>query len=338
VPDGSEYFDATLYTGNGSTQSISVANHSPDLVWVKSRNDTTGHRWFDTVRGDYKFLESNSDGAETTNTNQIAITSSGFDTGNSVNTNDNNDTYVAWTFDAGSSTVTNTDGSTTSSIRANQTAGFSIVSYTGNGSSATIGHGLNAAPEFIIVKNRSASGRFWTVGHHKLHSTDPWDKYLGLDLTAAVSDASGSWNDTAPTSSVFSVGISLATNENNRDFIAYCFTSVANYSQFGIYEGNGSSDGPFVYTGFRPALVILKRIDAVASWYLYDYKRDGYNAANKLLYPNLSNVEANNHIPDFLSNGFKIRTVGTVANANGGDYIYMAFAENPFQANGGLAR
>jgi hypothetical protein len=334
IADGSAHFDATLYTGNGSTQSISVANHSPDLVWVKSRNDTTGHRWFDTVRGDYKFLESNSTGTETTNTNQIAITSSGFNTGSSVNTNDNNDTYVAWTWDAGSSTASNTDGSVTSQVRVNQTAGFSIVSWTSSNSSQgtydSIGHGLNALPGLIITKRRAVADSWYSA-----HGFD-LTQFGKLNSTDAFSNAGTAWGN-GHTSSVIGMRIGNFVNPNEA-MIAYCFAPVAGYSAFGSYEGNGSNDGPFIYTGFKPAFLMLKRTDGTAAWYMYDYKRDGYNAANKLLYANYSNAEANNSIPDLLSNGFKLTSLGTVTNGNNNDYIYMAFAENPFQANGGLAR
>lgn len=232
--------------------------------------------------------------------------------------------------------ASNFDGSIQATVRASQEAGFSIIGYTGTGSAGTIGHNLNTQPHMVIVKNRDTAAN-WKVLHKGLTGFGTY--MLSLDATGAETAASASWfNSTAPTSSVISLGTLLAVNGSNEEYICYAFAPVKNYSQFGVYEGNGSSDGPFIYTGFRPALVILKRIDGTASWYLYDYKRDGYNAANKLLYPNLTNVEANNHIPDFLSNGFKIRTVGTVANGSGNDYIYMAFAENPFQANGGLAR
>ena len=331
VADGSEYFDATLYTGNGSTQSISVANHSPDLVWVKSRNDTTGHRLFDTVRGDYKFLESNSTGAEVTNTNQIAITSSGFDTGNSVNTNDNNDTYVAWTWDAGSSTASNTDGSITSSVRASATSGFSIVSYTGNGSNSTIGHGLNAAPEMIMIKKRSATQN-WVVYHAGIGAT----KGVYLNSDSAPVTASNFFQNTDPTSSVFSVGTGNGVNTNNETFIAYCFAPVAGYSAFGEFTSNNTTDNVFLYTGFAPRYILWRITNTSGGWSIYDAARTPVNPNDTYLRANSANAEATATpgVMDFLSNGFKVRN--TLGGTN--SLIYMAFASNPFQANGGLAR
>jgi hypothetical protein len=194
---------------------------------------------------------------------------------------------------------------------------------------------LGAAPAFIITKGIDSVASWYTY-HKDLDATNPNDYYLTLNTTDAASSLADSFGPNVPDSTTF--GDRLLGFSAGEDVIAYCFAPVAGYSAFGSYTGNGSSDGPVIVTGFRPALVILKRTDGAAAWYMYDYKRDGYNAANKLLYANYSNAEADNHIPDFLSNGFKIRTTGTVANGNGNDYIYMAWAKNPFSSNGGLAR
>jgi hypothetical protein len=211
--------------------------------------------------------------------------------------------------------------SSASTVRANQTAGFSIVSYTGNNTTgATVAHGLNTTPSWIIIKNRSTAYN-WIVLY-----TDT-SKKLYLDLT----NTPDAYSQTTRNSSYFTLENGTAVNGSGDDMIAYCFAPVEGYSAFGSYTGNGSADGPFVYTGFKPAFLMLKRTDGAAGWYIYDYKRDGYNAANKLLYANVTNAEANNHIPDFLSNGFQIKTTGTVANGNGNSYIYAAFAENPFK-------
>ena len=333
IADGSDYFDAKLWTGNGSTQTISGLEFSPDLVWIKSRSGAYSHLLFDQIRGTTKYLRSDNSGAEGTDSNSLtAFTSDGFSVGTTNAVNQNSGSLVAWAWDAGSSTVSNTDGSITSSVRANPTAGFSIVTYTGSSSGSTVGHGLNAAPEFIIGKRRDGTSE-WSCYHKSLGN----DKAIILNTTAAAGSSS-TWNSTTPSSSVVTLGSAHSVNFSSYTHVLYCFAPVAGYSAFGSYTGNGSNDGPFIYTGFKPAFLMLKRTDGTAAWYMYDYKRDGYNAANKLLYANYSNAEANNSIPDLLSNGFKLRSLGTVANGNGNDYIYMAFAENPFQANGGLAR
>jgi hypothetical protein len=226
-----------------------------------------------------------------------------------------------------------------STVRANPSAGFSIVSYTGSGSAATLGHGLNAAPEFVIIKNRDTSNTFWVVGHQAISFTS--DNYLRLNGTNASSSGGGvAWNNTAPTSSVVHIGTSNILNTSGDSLIAYCFAPVAGYSAIGSYEGNGSSDGPFVYLGFKPALVILKLVEGVASsWKIYDNKRDTDNPIEKQLYPNSNNAEPSDDTRcDFLSNGFKVRTAGSEDNYNNNTVIYYAVAENPFQANGGLAR
>jgi hypothetical protein len=233
--------------------------------------------------------------------------------------------------------ASNFDGSIQTTVRANQTAGFSIVSYTGVGTvGTTIGHGLNAAPEVIIIKNRDVAFD-WVVGHQALDASAPWDKYLRLNKTDAVADSNVIWNDTAPTSSVFTVGGSSLTNDNTEAFIAYCFAPVKNYSQFGEYAANGVEDGPFIYTGFAVAWVMTKRNDGTGRWEIHDYKRPGYNPQDDYLRADSSAAEASADC-DFLSNGFKIRNTASGQNASGGNFIYAAFAENPFQANGGLAR
>jgi hypothetical protein len=333
IADGSAYFDVDTYAGTGSSHERSEFSFSPDWVWIKSRTSTNGHNIYDVVRGANKYLSSHLNAAEGTATNELmSFDSDGFTLGGAAGVNGSSNNYVAWAWDAGSSTVSNTDGSITSSVRANASAGFSIVTYTGSSSGSTVGHGLNAAPEFIIGKRRDGTSE-WSCYHKSLGN----DKAIILNTTAAAGSSS-TWNSTTPSSSVVTLGSAHSVNFSSYTHVLYCFAPVAGYSAFGSYTGNGSNDGPFIYTGFKPAFLMLKRTDGTAAWYMYDYKRDGYNAANKLLYANYSNAEANNSIPDLLSNGFKLRSLGTVANGNGNDYIYMAFAENPFQANGGLAR
>jgi len=333
--------DVVTWTGNGSSpRTISGLNFSPDLVWIKNR--TTSGYWnvlFDVIRGGGQ-LSSNQTDAELAAGSNIAgyvsaYTSNGFtlSAGSSnINTvNENGSGIVGWCWDAGSSTVTNTQGSITSQVRANASAGFSIVTYTGTGVTGTVGHGLGVKPGLIIVKNRD-SVLNWIVYHSARGATE----YAWFNTTAAFAAASGPWNDTEPTSSVFTVGgANTNNNESTKKIVAYCFAPVAGYSSFGSYTGNGSTDGPFVYTGFRPAFVMIKCSSSFlspgnADWRIVDSKRNTSNVEDKILYANLSASEDTVGIVDFLSNGFKLRQVN-YSNVNAETYIYAAFAESPFQ-------
>jgi len=339
IPNGSTAFAATTYTGTGATQSVSNAvngtSFQPDFVWFKSRATTYYHALFDSVRGVTQGLASNDTTFEFTSTagnDLAAFTSTGFTVGvpqqwNSPNNSSSNP--VAWQWKAGGAAVTNTAGSITSQVSANTAAGFSVVTYTGNEvAGATVGHGLGATPSMIIVKRRDGAAVDWAVYHASIGAT----KYLTLNTTAAEGTSSAFWNNTAPTSSVFSLNNSGATNANPRLFVAYCFAAVPGYSAFGSYTGNGSSDGPFVYCGFRPRWVMVKRTDTAGNaWYLEDSSRNTYNPVNLELYADLSNAEATSTDYDFLSNGFKIRASHAGINASGGTYIYACFAENPFK-------
>ena len=341
IADGSTAMDVALYTGNGSTQTISGLNFSPDLVWIKNRGVAHNHAIYDVQRGAYVQMQTNLT-AEDQNFNPYGVTafnSDGFglnDLSNGgYNVNGSSMSYVAWTWDAGSSTVTNTQGSITSQVRANASAGFSVVTYTGNGTAgATIGHGLGVNPSFVIVKSRSGSGSsyYWTCYHGSLGAT----KALELNSTTAAFISPGAWNNTEPTSSVFSVASNAVNNGSGSTYVAYCFAPVSGYSSFGSYTGNGSADGPFVYTGFRPRWLLVKASSAgesYPSWRLFDTARDTYNVAGLELYPNLSSGEgdARSSTPvDILSNGFKLRANATW-NTSGVTYVYMTFAENPFK-------
>ena len=335
IPDGRTVMAATLYTGNSSTQTISNANNgvsfAPDWVWLKVRNDAQSHRVFDTVRGAPNRLVPNGTNAEFAATTELtAFTSTGFTLGSNTDTNGTGFNYVGWQWKAGGTAVTNTAGSITSSVSANTTAGFSVVTYTGNEvAGATVGHGLGVAPSMIIVKRRDGTAVDWAVYHASIGAT----KYLTLNTNAAEGTSSGYWNDTAPTSSVFSLYNSGATNANPRLFVAYCFAPVAGYSAFGSYTGNASTDGPFVYLGFRPRFIMIKRSsNGTNNWEVRDTARDTYNTADDRLFPNTSDAEdANNEGVDFLSNGFKIRNSGSGCNASGVTYIYACFAENPLK-------
>jgi hypothetical protein len=325
IADGSTAMDVKLYTGNGSTQTISGLNFSPDLVWLKSRSSGYGSNLVDTVRGATNRLVSNATEAEATVTNGLtAFTSDGFSLGSYTETNVNTGSMVAWTWDAGSSTVTNTEGSISSQVRANPGAGFSIVTYTGTGSALSFGHGLGVSPGLVIIKQRSAD-QYWAVGH----SYD-WTKILYLNTTDSAGGGTTAWSS-APSSTVINIGTSGYVNVNTGTFVAYCFAPVAGYSSFGIYTGNGLADGPFVYTGFRPRWVLVKNSSATGAWILLDSARDTYNVAGLTLTPDASTAESSNDSRwDFLSNGFKIRNTYGNQNNNTQTYIYAAFAEHPF--------
>jgi hypothetical protein len=328
--------DVALYTGNGSTQTISGLEFSPDLIWVKSRSAAYSTTVYDTVRGAYKSLATAVTNAEGTNTSGLsAFNSDGFnlDGENNVlgSTNVNAVTYVAWTWDAGSSTVTLNPGdpgagSITSSVRANPSAGFSIVTYTGTGSNATVGHGLGVAPKLIICKTRTSAVN-WIVYHGSLGTYD----FLRLNTTDTKDNNSTVWN-TAPTSTVFGIGSANGVNQSSDNYVAYCFAPVSGYSAMGSYVGNGSSDGPFVYTGFRPRWVMIKRTDASGyGWYMVDAARKTYNVMGPILEAQSSTSEYSASFIDFTSNGFKLRLAGNDINPSGGTILYVAFAESPFQ-------
>jgi len=334
----STVMDVALWTGNGSARSITGLGFNPDLVWIKGRSGATDHALYDVVRGAQSRLESNTTDAEVTSDGGVtAFNSDGFSLGTLAQVNTNSATYAAWAWDAGSTTVTNTQGSITSQVRANASAGFSIVTfnYTASGS-FTVGHGLGVAPSLIITKHRNRNSAWW-VYHSSATSIN---QYLVLNTTAAVASLSGAWGAAAPTSTVFGGTDGTSGIAGDQD-VAYCFAPVAGYSSFGSWQNNGSNDGTFVYLGFRPKFILLKNTDNVERWYIMDSSRHTYNvppADATKLQPNLSDAEgtglANTATIDFLSNGFKIRTTNTA----GGEisfgtrtYIYAAFAENPFQ-------
>lgn len=334
ISNGASYMAATTYTGTGSTLTIAntvgSASFQPDFVWVKGRSGATDHALYDAVRGVQKQLESNTTTAETTETTGLtAFGTTGFTIGALAQMNTNTATYVAWQWQAGGSTVTNTSGTISSQVRANPTAGFSIVTYTGTGANATVGHGLGVAPKMVIVKNRGQVDG-WAV-YHANQNASPASGYTALNETAAFATTAVSWNNTVPTSTVFSVGTSSRTNASAVNMVAYCFAAVAGYSAFGSYTGNGSTDGPFVYLNFYPRFVMLKRTDVADEWAMHDSARPGYNATNLRLIANSSGAELATQSIDLTSNGFKIKSTSSSHNASGGTYIYMAFAENPFK-------
>jgi len=329
--------DVVTYTGTGASNSISSLGFSPDFAWIKNRGGATSHALYDSVRGVQAQLSSDTTGSEvTSSTGLTAFDASGFTIGTSSLVNTNGTQYVAWSWDAGSTTSTNTSGSITSTVRANPQAGFSIVSFTdANVSNYTIGHGLGIAPAMIIEKNRTGGAENWLVYHKSTGATGA----LFLDTTNAFTSNSAYFNNISPTASVFTLGAYTGSKQR----IAYCFAEIEGYSKFGSYTGNGSSDGPFVWCGFRPRWVMIKRSDAsstLSNWYMCDSARNTYNVGTNFLNADTSkaeNIYADNSggsFPiDFLSNGFKYRlnNSGGDVNASGGTYIFAAFAEAPFK-------
>lgn len=325
-----DYFNTVLYTGTGASLGVTGVGFQPDWTWIKGRSGATDHGLYDGVRGVQEQLESNQTGAETTeSTGLTAFGTDGFTVGALAQLNTSSATYVAWNWLAGNGTASNTDGTITSTVSVNQKAGFSVVGYTGTGAAATVGHGLGAAPAMMIIKNRDQADA-WQV-YHGANTAAPETDYLVLNTTAATVDAADRWNDTLPTSSVFSIGTGVEVNTSAEDYIAYCFAEAEGFSKFGSYTGNGSADGPFCWNGFKPAFIMVKRTDSTSNWTILDNVREGYNVDNDPLYPNLSNAEGTADLADLLSNGFKLRTTDASVNASGGTYIFMAFAESPFK-------
>jgi hypothetical protein len=327
-----KYFNPVLYTGDGGTQSVTGVGFAPDFTWIKSRSAAYVHDLFDTVRGAGKWLGSSQTNAEA---NFIAefnsFDSNGFTVtqGGNIAANQSGFTYVAWNWKANGTGSTNTAGSITSTVSANTTSGFSVVTYTGTGANATVGHGIGIAPSMIIIKNRSTSSYDWMVYHTSIGNT----QYLRLNQTDLAATSSSAFNNTSPTSTVFSLGNGSLGNQSTYTYVAYCFAEVAGYSAFGSYTGNGSADGPFIFTGMRPAYLVLKSsAGVVQTWIVEDSKMFPYNVVSGELYPNDAGAQSTGQTRlDFVSNGFKIRTTDTAFNQSGCTYIYMAFAENPFK-------
>ena len=335
INKSTDYFNTKLYTGNNSVRTETGVGFQPDWVWIKDRTQSHNHNLLDAVRGAPKILMSDSTSVEITDSTDglTAFTSDGFSLGaNTTGTqsqelNKNGNNYVAWNWKANGAGSANTDGSISSTVSVNTTAGFSIVSYTGNGSTATVGHGLGSNVDMVILKDRSRAGENWVVYHKDLGK----DKVIYMNLTNAVDNATDFWGTSTPNSSVFGVKTGNTSNNWSGDnFIAYCFAEKTGYSKFGSYTGNGSTDGTFVYTGFKPAFLMIKRTDNTSNWLLYDNRREGYNQTNDYLNPDNSNAEGggDNYL-DLLSNGFKTRVASQSINVSGASYIYMCFASAP---------
>ena len=327
-----DYFNTVLYTGTGSSQSITGVGFQPDWVWIKNRDAGNDHNSYDSIRGATKDLNNNTTNAESTIAEGLkSFDSNGFTVGTNTAHNGGSENYVSWNWLAGGTASSNSNGSITSSVSASTTAGFSIVSYTGNGSAgATVGHGLGTTPAMVIVKNRSEAFA-WNCYHQSLGAT----KYILLNSTDASATGT-TWNNTAPTSSVFSIGSTSGVNKNTNNLIAYCFAEKKGFSKFGSYTGNGNADGTFVYTGFKPAWLMVKRTNSSESWHIFDNKRD-INENNIRLQANSSGADDSSEAGlDMLSNGFKVRTSWGGIGGSGDSYIYMAFAESPFVNSNGV--
>jgi hypothetical protein len=336
------YFQTKTYTGTGSSNSITLdgsENMQPDWVWFKGRNQVYHHYLFDAVRGANKPIHSSLTNAESTQTDTLmSFDSDGFTLGSDANNgeiNSNGNTFVSWNWKAGTSFTNDASatgvGTIDSTGSVNDTAGFSICTHTGTGSNATIKHGLSTAPKMIITKKRSATGG-WQVGHESIG----WGNGIYLNTTDASTGDAGAWNSTAPTSSIFYVGNSSFTNQSSATYVSYIFSEKKGYSKFGKYIGNGNADGTFVYTGFLPAFVLLKRTDSDNWWHIFDNKRDAFNLTDTVLYPNKNNAESTIILGDMLSNGFKLRQTDADVNLSGSPYIYMAFAKSPFVNSNGI--
>ena len=340
------YFQTKLFTGNGSTQSITLdgsENMQPDFVWFRNRSSTQNNRLFDIVRGAGKNLVSNNTGAEidagTGTGGQLrTFDSDGFSVGSDNSVNKSSENICSWNWKAGGSASSNSHGDITSSVSAGTTQGFSIVKYTGNGTGgSTIGHGLGSVPSAIWLKPLDRTDN-WRVYHKEIDATAPEDFHLKLQSTATRADANDVWNDTAPTSTLFTVGANAGVVASGEDFIAYCFAEKKGYSKFGKYTGNGNADGTFAYTGFKPAFVMVRDPNNAENWLMYDNKRPGFNVTNNHLFANTTDTETAStaNIMDFLSNGFKIRSTNNGLNRSGGTFLYWTFAESPFVNSNGV--
>ena len=321
IPKSSDYMTASIWTGNGTKI---TTGFSPDLIWFKARNAVSYAGILNAITGYDKYLQSFSTDAETTSAGMMVTDSTGYTPGSVLSSN----SYVGWSWKANGAGVSNTSGSITSTVSASATSGFSIVSYTGNQTSgATVAHGLGSKPAMMIFKERNGTTS-WVVYHHK-NTSAPATEYLQLNSSNATGDYAGYFNDTEPTSSVFTLGNDTGINQSGDTYIAYCFAEKQGYSKFGSYIGNGNADGTFVYLGFKPAFVMAKSSTSVTEWHMADTARRPNNPNDVYLAASSSAAESTSNGVDFLSNGIKINTSQGGWNQSGATFIYMAFAEEP---------
>ena len=329
----SAHFNTKIYGGTGSSNALTGVGFQPDFTWIKCRGHTSSHTLTDAVRGVTKHNSTNNTNAEYTSSTEItSFDSDGFTVGTDSGVNNASRTFVSWNWKANGAGSANTDGSINSTATsANTTAGISIIKYTGTGSAATVGHGLGAVPKTIWIKKTSGS-ESWGNYHVSLGNTH----FVQFNTTGASSDSDTFWNDTTPTSSVFSIKSDPGVNASGSTYIAYCFAEKTGFSKFGKYTGNGNTNGPFIFCGFKPALVIFKKTNDVVDWQMTDDKREGYNPDNDYLQANSSGAEQTTDIIDLVSNGFKIRGDDSNGwNKSGSNYIWMAFAKEPLVASNG---
>ena len=335
-----DYYSTKTYTGNGSTQSITGVGFQPDLVWIKNLQATDNQCVADAVRGDqgdsYKYIYTDGSWEESAadTTFLTSLDADGFTVGSADRNNANAEDLASWNWKAGTTSGISGGTITPSAYSISTIAGQSIIAFTGTGASATVPHGLGAVPKMIIVKSLSNVSN-WIV-YHGNNTAAPETDYLVLNETYATGDNVTMWDDTAPTSSVFSLGNNSDVNGSTRTYIAYCFADIKGYSKFGTYMGNGVADGQFINTGFRPAFLMIKRFDGVASWYVYDDKRLGYNIDNNANRPDADWARDTTDVLDLLSNGFKLRNSGSSWNGSGDEYIYAAFAKFPFLSSNNI--
>ena len=337
------HFNTKLYAGSNSTQAVTGVGFQPNWVWIKNRSSTPDHKLHDSVRGSNKNISSNTSNAEQTYTYFNSFDSDGFTLdGNVSDYNQSGSNFVSWNWKGNALNAANSDGATASTVNVNSTAGFSIVSWTGTGSGTTIGHGLGAKPKIIFVKNRS-SAKNWVVNVGEMVGADERSLYLNATdaiKNDAAADGGYTYNNTTTTfnTSGGSGGTQNDVNENGSNMIAYCFTEKTGYSKFGTYTGNGNADGPFIYTGFKPAFVLMKRYGSTGNWVIQDNRRSQANPgnpANRDLNPSNNEAEEANNGIDIVSNGFKQRNTDGDSNASGSGntYIYMAFGQTLVGSN-----
>ncbi len=326
IDKSTDHFKPILYTGNSGTQSITGVGFQPDWTWIKAYSASRDHAIFDVVRGATNWLDSQQNVAQASFSGITSFDSDGFSLGSGIKSNNNNESYVAWNWKTQNSQgSSNTDGSTnTTYTSVNTTAGFSISTYEGTGSNATFGHGLGTTPAMVLVKNIDASQN-WFMYHQGIGAT----QLIRLNSTAAKLSSSGSWNNTAPTSSVVSIGTESGTNANGQTHVAYCFAEKKGYSKFGTYVGNGNADGTFIYLGFKPAFFLVKSTNSTTEWHISDTARRPSNPNNSYVSASSNAAENTSNPTDFLSNGVKIRTSNNGWNKSGDTFIYWAFAEAP---------
>ena len=337
-------FKTHLYTGTGASNAQTfpaTTAMQPDFTWIKNRDAEDFHVLTDSVRGATKYLKSNVDEVEVTNAESLkSFDSDGFTVGTMNEVNTNTEDFVSWNWKMGTTTgIAGSPSITPTAYSFNATAGQSIIQWTGTGANATLPHGLGVAPEFMIVKNYSEAARYWNVYHEQgIGNT----KRMYLNTDAAAATAATAWNSTSPTSTLFSVGSNTDTNESGKTFVAYCFAPIKGYSKFAYYTGNGQADGPFIYTGFQPSFVMIKRIEGSFGWNIWDDKRKGYNGDQPTLFADaISANDAQCCRINLLSNGFKPTINNGQLNSAGGIYTYAAFAQSPIVSSNdvpGVAR